>query len=42
MLYLPILSIAGVGTGIFVGITANFVVKHMSKLPYFSHLNISK
>ncbi len=34
MLYLPILSIAGVGTGIFIGITANFVVKHMSKLPF--------
>jgi len=42
MLYLPILSIAGVGTGIFVGITANFIVKHMSKLSYFSNLNISK
>lgn len=38
MLYLPILSIAGVGTGIFIGITANFVVKHMSRLPYFSHI----
>ena len=42
MLYLPILSIAGVGTGIFIGITANFVVKHMSKLPYFRDLNISE
>lgn len=42
MLYLPILSIAGVGTGIFIGITANFVVKHMSKLPYFKGLNKCK
>jgi heptaprenyl diphosphate synthase len=42
MLYLPILSIAGIGTGIFIGITANFVVKHMSKLPYFRDLNISE
>ena len=42
MLYLPILSIAGVGTGIFIGITANFVVKYMSKLPYFRDLNISE
>lgn len=42
MLYLPILSIAGVGTGIFVGITANFLVKHMSKLPYFRNLNVSE
>jgi len=41
MLYLPILSIAGVGTGIFIGITANFIVEHMSKLPYFRDLNIS-
>ena len=42
MLYLPILSIAGVGTGIFIGITANFLVKHMSKLPYFKGLNLSE
>lgn len=35
MLYLPILTIAGIGTGIFVGITANFLLKHMKKLPYF-------
>lgn len=40
MLYLPILSIAGIGTGIFVGITANFIVNHMSKLSYFKSLNI--
>ena len=26
MLYLPILSIAGIGTGIFIGITSNFIV----------------
>ena len=42
MLYLPILSIAGVGTGIFIGITANFAVKHMSKLPYFKNINLSE
>lgn len=41
MLYLPVLSIAGICTGIFIGITSNFVVKHMSKLPYFKDLNIS-
>ncbi|WP_315073800.1 Gx transporter family protein [uncultured Clostridium sp.] len=40
MLYLPILSIAGIGTGIFIGITANFIVNHMSKLSYFKSLNI--
>ena len=33
MLYLPLLSIAGIGTGVFIGITANYVVKHMSKIP---------
>ncbi len=42
MLYLPILSIAGIGTGIFIGVTANFIVKHLSKLPYFRNLNISE
>lgn len=41
-LYLPILSIAGIGTGIFIGITSNFIVKHMSKLPFFNDLNISQ
>lgn len=37
MLYLPLLSLAGIGTGIFIGTTANFVVKHMSKLPYWNN-----
>lgn len=41
-LYLPILSIAGIGTGIFIGITSNFIFKHMSKLPFFNDLNISQ
>lgn len=35
MLYLPVLTIAGIGTGIFVGITSNYLLKHMQKLPYF-------
>lgn len=35
MLYLPILSIIGITTGIFIGITANFVVAHLKKLPMF-------
>lgn len=39
MLYLPVLSIAGIGTGIFIGITANYIVKHMSKIPYFKNIN---
>jgi heptaprenyl diphosphate synthase len=35
MLYLPILSFIGIGTGIFVGIAANYVVNHLKKLPMF-------
>jgi heptaprenyl diphosphate synthase len=40
MLYLPILSAAGLGTGIFIGITSNFIVKHLSKLPYFNDFKL--
>jgi heptaprenyl diphosphate synthase len=32
MLYLPIMTIAGVGTGIFVGLTCNFAVDHLRKI----------
>jgi len=32
MVYLPILMIAGIGTGVFVGLTAKFVLKHWRKL----------
>lgn len=35
MLYLPVLSIAGIGTGIFIGVTANYLIKHLVALPYF-------
>lgn len=35
MIYLPILSTVGIVTGIFIGITANFMVAHLRKLPYF-------
>lgn len=35
MLYLPILTMAGIGTGIFVGITSNYLLRHMKRLPYF-------
>lgn len=38
MLYLPVLSIAGIGTGIFIGITANYAINHMVKLPYFKKI----
>lgn len=32
MLYLPVMSVAGIGTGIFVGITSNFAVEHLRKI----------
>ncbi|WP_346889320.1 Gx transporter family protein [Clostridium sp. UBA1056] len=32
MLYLPVMSVAGIGTGIFVGITSNFAVEHLKKI----------
>jgi len=32
MVYLPVLMIAGIGTGVFVGLTAKFVLKHWGKL----------
>jgi heptaprenyl diphosphate synthase len=35
MLYLPVLSAMGIGTGIFIGITANYMVGHLKKLPMF-------
>ena len=37
MLYLPILSIVGIGTGIFIGITANYAVAHLRRLPMFKN-----
>ncbi|SHE80462.1 Gx transporter family protein [Clostridium fallax] len=39
MLYLPVLSSVGIITGIFIGITANYLVKHLLKLPYFKASN---
>ena len=40
-LYLPILSIAGIGTGIFIGLSANYILCHLRKLPYFKDGNTS-
>ncbi len=31
-LYLPILTISGIGTGIFVGITAKYILSHLDKI----------
>ena len=42
-LYLPILSIAGIGTGIFIGLSANYILNHFSKTSYFNKmLNLDK
>lgn len=36
MAYLPFLSLTGIGTGIFIGISANFLLKHMKRINDFS------
>ena len=38
MLYLPVLAVAGVGTGILIGITALFVLRHLAKLPLYKRI----
>ena len=42
MLYLPLLSIAGIVTGVFVGLTGNIIVRHLKKLPQFKERKIIK
>jgi len=32
MMYLPVLTFIGIGTGIFIGITANYIIGHMSRI----------
>ncbi len=36
-LYLPILSSMGIVTGIFVGLSANYLLAHLKRLPYFKN-----
>jgi len=38
MLYLPILSIAGAGTGLALGITALYAMHHLQKLPVYKRI----
>ena len=38
MLYLPVLSVAGVGTGILIGVTASFTLAHLRKLPVYKRM----
>lgn len=42
MLYLPVLSLAGIVTGIFVGMAANYTVAHMYKLPFFKEVVVKE
>ena len=41
-LYLPVLSIVGIVTGIFIGITSNYLVEHLRKIPYFEQVTWGK
>ncbi|SDC55116.1 heptaprenyl diphosphate synthase [Pelagirhabdus alkalitolerans] len=38
MLYLPVLSLIGILTGIAIGITANYLLNHIEKLHYYMNL----
>lgn len=38
MLYLPILAVAGTGTGILIGITSVFTLRHLQKLPIYKRM----
>ncbi|MGL4344349.1 MAG: Gx transporter family protein [Cellulosilyticaceae bacterium] len=38
VLYLPVLSMAGIATGIFVGMAANYTTGHMYKLSFFKSM----
>lgn len=37
-LYLPILNITGIVTGIFIGITANYAVTYVKRIPYLNNI----
>lgn len=38
MLYLPILAVAGTGTGILIGVTTFFTLRHLQKLPIYARI----
>ena len=37
-LYLPVLSLVGIMTGIFIGMSANYLLAHLLRLPYFREM----
>lgn len=39
MMYLPVLTFIGIGTGIFIGITANYIIGHMSRIKAVSKIS---
>jgi len=42
MLYLPVLSLVGISTGIAIGIVANYLLNHIEKLHYYMELKALK
>ncbi len=38
MLYLPVLTVAGMGTGILIGVTAWLTLRHLQKLPVYKRM----
>lgn len=42
IVYLPVLSVAGMGTGFFVGITARYLMPYVRKLPFYSSISNNK
>jgi heptaprenyl diphosphate synthase len=42
IVYLPVLAIAGIGTGFFVGITSRYLMIYIKKLPFYSTIYNNK
>ena len=42
MLYLPVLTFIGIGTGIFIGIASNYIIGHMVKITAVKKISILK
>lgn len=42
MLYLPVMTFIGIGTGIFIGIAANYIIGHMSKIKTVQKISLLK
>jgi len=42
IVYLPVLAVAGIGTGFFVGITSRFLMTYINKLPFYISIRNNK